>query len=177
MWEKNKYRILIWLVVVFFATTVSMAVSFLYHKNQEFENFEESVEEAIELPANRRTRFFRKQLNLRPNQMEIFRKLNRNFNRSAWQITKKLERHRIEMIQELGAQNPDHEKLDSITREIGHLHTELKNLTVEYYLGMKQSIDPEQQKKLNEIFMSVLQNNEDVKLPGKGNGRSNRRFR
>ncbi len=177
MWEKNKYRVLVWLVVIFFATTVSMGVSFLYHKNQEFENTGQSVEEAIEIPAHRRTRFFREQLNLRPEQMELFRKLNRNFNRSAWQITKKLEKLRMEMVQELDAQNPDHEKLDFITGEIGHLHTELKNLTIEYYLGMKQSIDPEQQKKLNEIFMSVLQNNEDVKLPGKGNGRSNRRFR
>lgn len=168
---------MIWLVVILFATAVTMGVTFLYHKNQEPEISGQSVEEEIEVPARRRTRFFREQLNLRPEQMETFRNLNRNYNRSAWRITNELERLRMEMVQELGSQYSNHEKLDSITGQIGHLHTQLKNLTIEYYLGMKQSSDPEQQKKLNKIFMSVLQNNEDVKLPEKGRGRNNRKFR
>lgn len=175
MWERNKVRILIWLAVIFFATTVSMGISFLYHKHQEIPA-EQTVDEAIEVPAQRRTRFFREQLNLRPGQMDVFRKLNRNFNQSAWRITTALERLRIEMIQELASRNPDREKLDKITREIGFLHTELKNLTIEYYMGMKQASDPEQQKRLNEIFMLVLKKNEAIKLP-EARGRNNRGFK
>ena len=175
MWEKNKIRILSWLVIIFFATTMSMAVSFVYHKKQEI-NTRQLVEEAIEVPAQRRTRFFREQLNLSTEQVELFRNLNRNFNRSALRISNDLERLRIEMIQELASEHPRHEKLDAITGEIGHLHTELKKLTVEYYLGMKQSSNPEQQQRLNKIFMSVLENNQDIKLPDKGRGRNNRRF-
>jgi Spy/CpxP family protein refolding chaperone len=150
------------------ATNLSMGLSFLYHKQQDKKLAEQIEQEAIELPALRRTRFFREQLNLQPQQMEIFRELNRNFNRAAWQINHQLESLRIEMVRELGLKNPDVQKLASISEEIGKLHTQLKNETIDYYLAMKKACTEEQQEKLNEIFISVLQKNEDVKLPQQG---------
>lgn len=165
---QNKYRILVWVIVILVATNLSMGLSFLYHKQQDKKLAEQIEQEAIELPALRRTRFFREQLNLQPQQMEIFRELNRNFNRAAWQINHQLESLRIEMVRELGLKNPDVQKLASISEEIGKLHTQLKNETIDYYLAMKKACTEEQQEKLNEIFISVLQKNEDVKLPQQG---------
>lgn len=165
---QNKYRILVWVIVILVATNLSMGLSFLYHKQQDKKRAEQIEQEAIELPALRRTRFFREQLNLQPQQMEIFRELNRNFNRAAWQINHQLESLRIEMVRELGLKNPDVQKLASISEEIGKLHTQLKNETIDYYLAMKKACTEEQQEKLNEIFISVLQKNEDVKLPQQG---------
>lgn len=165
---QNKYRILVWVIVILVATNLSMGLSFLYHKQQDKKRAEQIEQEAIELPALRRTRFFREQLNLQPQQMEIFRELNRNFNRAAWQINHQLESLRIEMVRELGLKNPDVQKLASISEEIGKLHTQLKNETIDYYLAMKKACTDEQQEKLNEIFISVLQKNEDVKLPQQG---------
>lgn len=165
---QNKYRILVWVIVILVATNLSMGLSFLYHKQQDKKLAEQIEQEAIELPALRRTRFFREQLNLQPQQMEIFRELNRNFNRAAWQINHQLESLRIEMVRELGLKNPDVQKLASISEEIGKLHTQLKNETIDYYLAMKKACTDEQQEKLNEIFISVLQKNEDVKLPQQG---------
>ncbi|MBN1986431.1 MAG: periplasmic heavy metal sensor, partial [Prolixibacteraceae bacterium] len=114
-------------------------------------------------------------LNLRFEQMETFRQLNRNFNQNAWQINHNLEVLRIEMVEEMGKENPDQAKLASISRQIGELHTNLKNETIAYYLAMKSECDESQREKLNEIFMSVLQQNEDVKLPQNGRNRLNRR--
>jgi hypothetical protein len=110
----------------------------LYHRQQEKKQAEQNEQETIDLPAQQRTRFFREQLNLQPDQVNIFRELNRNFNRSAWQINHQLESLRIEMITELGHQNPDQKKLEKIALEIGELHTELKNETIDYYLKMKE---------------------------------------
>ena len=132
------------------------------------------MEEAtIEVPAQRRTRFFRDQLNLRRDQMDTFRNLNRTFNRTAWDITHQLELLRIEMVSELGKDNPSKKKLDSISKEIGKLHTQLKKETIDYYMSMRAECDETQQKKLNEIFMSMLKKNEDVKLPEYGKNRRN----
>lgn len=134
----------------------------------------EQMEEAtIEVPAQRRTRFFREQLNLRRDQMDTFRNLNRTFNRTAWDITHQLELLRIEMVSELGKDNPSKKKLDSISNEIGKLHTQLKKETIDYYMSMRAECDETQRKKLNEIFMSMLKQNEDVKLPEYGRNRRN----
>lgn len=168
MVSRNKYRILIWVIVILVATNLSMGFSFLYHKQQDKKLAEQTEQEAIELPARQRTRFFREQLNLQPQQMEIFRELNRSFNRTAWQINHQLESLRIEMVRELGLENPHAQKLASISEEIGKLHTQLKNETIDYYLAMKEACTDEQQEKLNEIFISVLQKNEDVRLPQRG---------
>ena len=162
---QNKYSILVWIIVILVATNLSMAVSFLYHKQQDRKQLEQVEEENIELPTQQRTRFFREQLNLGPQQVEIFRELNRNFNRNAWQINHRLESLRIDMIDELGREKPDEKRLVSISRMIGELHTQLKNETIDYYLAMKEVCTDEQQQKLNELFMSVLQKNEDVRLP------------
>lgn len=169
---QNKYRILIWVIVILVATNLSMGFSFLYHKQQDKKNAELTREEAIELPAQQWTRFFREHLDLEPQQVGIFRELNRDFNRTAWQINHQLEGLRIEMVQEMGDDHPDKNKLESISREIGELHTQLKNETIDYYLDMKEACTETQQEKLNELFISVLKKNEDVRLPQRG-----RRFR
>ena len=168
MITRNKYRILVWTIVILVATNLSMGISFLYHKQQDKKRMEQIEEEAIEVPAQRRTRFFRQELDLQPEQMDVFRTLNRNFNRKAWQITHELEALRVEMVEELGRDNPDSEKLDAIAREIGDLHRLIKTETMDYYLAMRKECNEEQQQKLNAIFMSMLKNNEDVELPRRG---------
>jgi Spy/CpxP family protein refolding chaperone len=172
---RNKYRVLIWVIVILVATNLSMGISFWYHKQQDKKLAEQTEQEAIDLPAQQRTRFFREQLNLEPQQMEVFRELNRDFNRTAWQINHQLEGLRIEMVTEMGSSTPDKTRLETISNEIGKLHTLLKNETIDYYLAMKEICNEEQKKKLNEIFISVLQNNEDVRLPQRGRQLRNNR--
>ena len=172
---KNKYRILIWIIVVLLATNLSMGISFLYHKQQDKKFIEQQEEVAIEVPSQRRTRFFREQLNLRQDQVDIFRELNRNYNRTAWRVTHQLEALRVEMIRELGKENPREKTLESISEQIGELHTNLKKETIDYYLQMKEVCNEEQQIKLNEIFMSMLKKKEDVSLPKYGRRNQNRR--
>jgi Spy/CpxP family protein refolding chaperone len=172
---ENKYRILIWVIIILVATNLSMGFSFLYHRQQDKKLMEHMEQNEIELPAKQRTRFFREQLNLEPRQMEIFRELNRDFNRTAWQINHQLESLRIEMVTEMGSPTPDKTRLESISTEIGALHTQLKNETIDYYLAMKEICNDNQKEKLNEIFISVLQKNEDVRLPQRGRQLRNNR--
>ncbi len=115
---QNKYRILVWVIVILVATNLSMGFSFLYHKQQDKKLLEQTEQEAVELPAQQRTRFFREQLNLQPQQMNAFRELNREFNRTAWQINHQLESLRIEMVTEMGSQTPDKIKLEAISKKL-----------------------------------------------------------
>jgi hypothetical protein len=177
MIKQNTYRTLIWVIVVLLATNLSMGISFLYHKQHDKKLAEQAQENAIEMPAQQRTKFFREQLNLNPEQVDKFRDWNREFNRTGWEITLQLENLRVEMVTELGKQTPDETRLENISKEIGEMHTKLKKETIGYYMKMKAECNTEQKEKLNVIFMSMLKKNEDVKLPAGGYGRNGRGFR
>ncbi len=165
MATKTTYRTLVWVIVILLATNLSMAVTFLYHKQQDKKAAQQTEKSEIEVPTEQRTRFFREQLNLSAEQATQFRELNRNYNRTAREITFQLEKLRNEMVEEIGKPEPNKEQLEVITKTIGELHTQLKNITIEYYMGMKTACNEEQKIKLNEIFKTMLKQNEDVKLP------------
>ena len=175
MVKTTTYRTLIWVIVILVATNLSMGITFLFHKQQDLKATKQVQEIAIEVPTEQRTRFFREQLNLTTDQVDQFRELNRNFNHTAREISLQLESLRAGMVDEMGKPEADKQRLDEITKEIGELHTQLKNVTIDYYMGMKTACNEEQKEKLNEIFRSMLKQNEDVKLPGRY-GRNGRGF-
>ncbi len=174
MMKKPAYRSLVWIIAILIATNLSMGISFLYHKQQDKKFMNQIEEAAIKVPSERRTRFFREQLNLDAEQLTRFRELNRSYNKTAWQISHQLEVLRREMVQELGRENSNKKVLKSISSQIGELHSELKDKTIDYYLGMKSVCNEEQRNKLNEIFISMLKKNEDVSLPKYGGRHRNR---
>jgi hypothetical protein len=169
--DYNKCRVLKWVLAIIVVINLSMGASFVYHRQLAKNNTQ--VEGSIpDIPDIQRTRFFREHLNLDPGQVEKFRDLNRNFNRSAWQIQHQLSALRVEMVHEMGVHQPDKVKLDNISNDIGRLHTTLKNETIQFYLALKEICNEEQGKDLNALFMSALETKEDVQLPQRG-----RRFR
>ncbi len=169
MVTRNTYRNLIWIIVILVATNLSMGLSFWYHKQQD-KKAAANANETVEMPAEQRTRFFRDQLNLSMDQVNVFRELNRNYNRAARQVSDDLEKLRIDMVEEMGQGEPSREKLNSIAGKIGQLHSELKELTTDYYLKMKEECDSVQQEKLKEIFLAASKSKEDVSLPQRGRG-------
>ena len=50
---------------------------------------------------------------------------------------------RTELINELGANNPDRSKLENIASLIGENHQKLKEETIRFYLGMRDVCTPE----------------------------------
>lgn len=168
MTTQKTYRILIWVIVILVATNLSMGISFVYHKHQDKKFLEQLEEATIQVPSEQRIRFFREQLNLTREKVDIFREFNREFNRKAWQITHQLESLRADLVRELGKENPNEKTLHSIAGQIGTLHTQLKEETIDYYNKMKMECDAEQREKLNEIFVSMLKKNENVSLPEYG---------
>lgn len=168
MVTRNTYRILIWVIVILVATNLSMGLSFWYHRHQEMKEVEKADNQQTEMPSEQRARFFKEQLNLSPEQMDVFRELNREFNRSARKESNELEELRLVMVEEMGKSSPSQERLDSIAREVGGHHSELKEITMNYYLKMKAECDSVQQEKLKEIFLTVSKSKEEVELPQRG---------
>jgi len=165
----NKYRILIWIIVILIATNLSTIGSFYYHRITELQAEASKQEDQITLPGEQRTRFFRDELNLDSDQIDQFREINRTFNRTARDIETNLAQLREELIKELGTQNPDSTRLNQLAIEVGNNHRELKQVTSNFYLNMKKICTSEQQAKLHEIFQSMLNKDNQVNLPRPGN--------
>ncbi len=165
----NKYRILIWIIVILVATNLSTIGSFYYHRKTEVKTPETKQENQNAIPGEQRTRFFRDQLNLNAEQLDKFREINRTFNRTARGIEMNLAQLREDMIRELGTQNPDSTRLNQMATEVGNNHRELKQVTTTFYLDMKKICTTEQQAKLHEIFQSMLNKDNQVNLPRPGN--------
>ena len=164
----NKYRILIWIIVILVATNLSTIGSFYYHRMTEAEIPETKQGGLNAIPGEQRTRFFRDQLNLNAEQIDQFREINRAFNHTAKTIETNLAQLREDLITELGTQNPDSVRLNQMATEVGNNHRKLKQVTTTFYLDMKKNCTQEQQVKLHEIFQSMLNKDNQVNLPRSG---------
>jgi len=170
--ETNKLnKTLLWITLILFAINLSMAISFLYHRNEESGETKKEDTDKTDLTEELRGRTFRDQLNLRPEQMDPFREFTRSYNQNANGISRKLEEMRINMVAELGKENSDTALLRLIARNIGEEHTRLKDLTIRYYQSLNKMCSSEQRGKLNAIFMSTVNKTEEGKYPQQGGGR------
>lgn len=168
----NKFRILIVMVIVLLTLNIATIVSLLYHtmlEKKEIASVNDPNHSAV--VADQGTRFFGQQLGLDSSQIEKFREVNREYNRIINGIAFDLEKLRREMVDEMAAKIPDKSKLQSISREIGSKHEEMKNRTIDYYLMMKSICTEEQQEKLYSLFLERVQKEEPAgSHPGRGNG-------
>ena len=168
-----KYRILIWLVIILFAINAATLASLFYHTHKIDGKTAENNELKTEEVTERGTIFFREQLNLDPDQVEKFREINREYNRSANRIIREMEFSRINMVNEMGKPDTDLEKIRLNNEKFGNLHENLKNITADYYLKMKNLCNEEQQQKLYEIFSNMVKDEgRRTTLQGRRRGRA-----
>jgi len=161
------YALVILLVVINLVTVFSVA-RFLNNQTEQTT----TTESGKETSGIHRTKFFSDVLNLDEDQQAIFRELNRTFNQTANQIYRDLSHRRIDLVDEMGMLNPDTLVLQTLAREIGDLHTNLKTLTIDFYIGLKAVCSPEQQDLLFHQFRNLLNTEEDLNTPrGRGSGR------
>jgi hypothetical protein len=167
-----KTKILAWLVVILLATNVSTILSFAYHRYTELK--QEPNEEMTQMPGEQRTRFFKEQLGLTPNQVDLFREVNRSFNQQARGITQELEFLRASLVDEMIRETPDHSRLKELSVQIGAKHAQLKTVTYTFYLSLKKLCNDEQKEQLARIFKSLVSADQNIQLPQGKRGKHKR---
>jgi len=170
----NKFSLMIWAIVILAVMNVSTLVTIMYHKYQsdKIETISGSDPKQLETDSEKFSgRFFRDQLNLNREQMDKFKKINPVFRPKARDITIELAEKRKQMLIEMAADKSDTTRLNAISDSIGQLHSNLKKITYKYYLQIKGICDPEQQRKLEQIFGEMFTNDSQLGYPGKGGQR------
>ena len=149
----KKNKILTWIIIILLATNISTIATILYNNNLNKENSQSSEE--IVIPDSGLGRFFREELDLTMDQHRQFRSFSQDYHIDASKIAKQLQKKRSEMLNKLSTENPDTNNLYQIADEIGLLHRELKHLTIEHYLDLKNICNEQQRAGLFKVFKTM----------------------
>jgi len=162
----NKTNLLIWTVVLLVILNLTTIGTILYH------NYKENIDgKTIVLNTEGNNmlngRFFRQNLGFNEDQMDAFRKANREFRPKANAIILQIDSLKSDMFTELKKTHSDTIRLNNLSRKTGDLHAELKIETNRFYLKMKSVCTPGQLKKLQITFTPLFRN---APCDGKGKG-------
>jgi len=173
----KKPYILIALVLFLVMTNVATVLSVVLHIRQTDQATvsEPVASDSLALPDRQRVIFFTEQLGLTPEQQDAFREVSFTYNQAALTISNEMAVLRNRQLMAMHAAEPDMNQLNTLSEEIGQLHTRLKNLTIGYYLGLKGICTVDQQQQSYAIFKKILNPEGEVDLPRGGpRGRSGR---
>ncbi len=105
----------------------------------------------------RSLRFLKEQLDLTNEQYyEVVQQSDRTFRRYNYTLDLLCDAN-ISLLEELASQEPDEVQLERMTRRIGNMHTNLKNLTVEYFQHVRSVCTEEQNALLASLFKEIMQ--------------------
>jgi hypothetical protein len=178
MKAEYRNRWMIWAIMALALLNIATLITVVSHKNQVIEK------EMTVMPDSAKSetasviysgRYFRDELNLNNEQMYKFSQFNPEFRQEARMINLKLAEKRQEMLIEMAEKNSDKNRLNMLSDSIGYLHASLKKVTYMYYLDFKSICNQEQQKKLEQLFSEMFNNDTQMLQYGRG-GPGGRRF-
>lgn len=103
--------------------------------------------------------FLRRELDFTDEQYERINELDEDVLKKHQLILKLLCHRRYQMLNELAKPDPSMVELNKIATSVGHLHKALKIQTAHYLLHIKKVCTPEQSKKLEKMFIDLLEIN------------------
>jgi uncharacterized membrane protein len=169
--EKNT-KILIGIIVLLILLNLTIVGTIIYKKN-EVTNYRVQDNKEIVVPNNHLGRFFREELNLSNKQHRAFQDIRNQYHQNSDSIIKKMEQNRNDIITELGKVKSDTIALNILSKDLGFLHTELKKLTIQYYLEMKEVCNEQQKVKLFQTFKTMVNSSDNITMPEEKNYKNN----
>ncbi len=159
-----KKRFSFWLVLFLLIVNVAAISTIVYHI------FSEKAAVQLEESTNGAGQILTRELALNTDQQNFFHKTNMNYNQQSKKILDQLTEKRSEILEVLAEENPDTALLHTLAEDIGHLHTNLKLLTIDNFLELKKICTPQQQQQLSKLYYDML----DTEGPFRGYGMQHR---
>jgi Spy/CpxP family protein refolding chaperone len=176
MKTENRNRWMVWAIVALALLNITTLITVVYHKNQVIEKEVITISDPVNsegASVKYSGRYFRDELNLSNEQMSMFFQFNPEFRQEVREINQNLADKRQEMLVEMAQKNSDKNRLNLLSDSIGYLHANLKKATYMYYLNFKNICNPDQQKKLQQLFGEMF--NSDTQMGQNGRGSQERR--
>lgn len=157
---KNTNKLLIGIIALLVVLNLTIIGMISYKNSSIFQDKKEIV-----VPTSHLGQFFRDQLDLSDEQQRAFQKTRHHYHENSDLILEKMVKNRADLLTELGKEKSDATKLSKLSKELGNLHTELKNLTIQYYLDMKKVCDEKQKIKLYQLFQKMTNSDQNITMP------------
>ena len=151
MKTNTKKTLLISSIIILLVVNISALSTIIYNNKTRSNKLEEINKIQEEMRQQGMRKFFQDELNLNDDQVEEFHSSFTKYSEESREIAYKLKNERHEMMIELAKINPNQNKLDIIAKEIGDLHYELKKLTINHFLALKEICNEEQQINLQKM--------------------------
>lgn len=169
---KKNTKILIGIIALLLLLNLTIVGTILYNKN-EVNRYQEQAKKEIVVPTKYLGRFFKKELNLSNKQHRVFQNIRHQYHQDSDIIIDKMKKNRNDILTSLGKGKSDTIILNKLSKDLGYLHTELKNLTIQYYLDMKVACNEKQKAKLFQIFKTMANSNGNITMPKEKNYKNN----
>lgn len=154
----GKVKWMVWAIVVLFLMNAATLGTILYH-NYKQETPADSVTYTASYAGNALNgRFFRQTLGFTNDQMDVFRNANEQFRPRTAALTLSIDSLKAEMFKEMKKANPDTLRLNTLSNDIGNLHSELKRETYQFFLRIRIVCTQEQASQLEKVFEPLFVN-------------------
>ncbi len=97
-----------------------------------------------------------KQLKLTPEQQEQFGQLRKEHFENTRQVRHEIQSTHKAIAEELGEEEPNEMKLDSLTQRIGQLHILQQQGTIEHFMKLREVCSPEQRVHLKKMLRRMM---------------------
>lgn len=155
--KQTKKILLSAFVIALVIINLSSLSTIYYHKKIRDKKIEEYKDKREQIHVGGMHRFIKEELNLDSLQFEQFREAYYKNMKETRNIAEKLNIYRHNMLSEIAKINPNQDKLDEISRNIGDLHYELKKLSISHFMELKDICNEEQQENLQKLFMHMME--------------------
>ena len=163
-----KSKLVILFLVILTIINIAALVTIAYHRLHSKRLFRQ-----MDRP-DRGMSFIKQELDLNEEQVKEFEAQDKRFKIETEPIRDSLRAKRRDLMDEIATEEPNRDKLDKLTEEIGALQVALQKKTIVHLLEEKSLLTPEQQQK----FFSLLKERGDrtrmKRDRGKGIGRGPR---
>jgi len=109
--------------------------------------------------------FMQRELNLTEAQMAQLEALRSPYLAQTKQLLDEIHDLKEEITVELFAASPDAAYVEDLAKEIGYKYAELERLHFQFFLGLREMFEPEQQEQLHALMQEILRQVQPPPLP------------
>ena len=160
----SKKNIVIIIIAVLLAINIASISTILYR------SYGDRISRNPQL-ERKSMRGFWNELNLSKQQIDEFGVSRKEFGQNTRVIMEELNNIRISLINEMSSVNPDTMKMYAMADEIGRKHAQIKNMTINHFLELKNNTTPEQFNQFVKLFQRLLMEDD---YRGRSNNRQGR---
>ncbi len=167
MTKDQKYKILYWAVILLALLNVSTIVTILISSDNP------APEDTIIIDPESSPlsgRYLRSELGFSNKQMDFYREESREFRHRANDIIHNLNLYKQKLYEEIHSPDPSRSNTKLYSDSIGIAHSQLKQVTTDFYLKLRDNCTPDQKQRLHEIFAPLFRDNPSMRGSGSGRG-------